>query len=194
MLTRLLALTLAAVALLGLALQYPTESLPLLLRLWSMARYFTNVAAALAAVTLIRAAWGYKDPNLAAMTLLATTMTGLVYAALIAVPVAPALRYPDLLLHRVLPALAPLWWLLAAPRPPQFRPVFWLLPGLIYLPYAAMRGLLTGQWPYEILNPALLGPTPAALNLAGIAVLGLALAAALKPLSGLVREPLFLQK
>ncbi|NBZ88566.1 Pr6Pr family membrane protein [Stagnihabitans tardus] len=198
---RILSLILALLALAGLVWQFQVNALkPGLaapgIRLWLMAKHFTHVANALAALMLIRAALGRTEPNLAASAVLATTMTGLVYAHFIAPPEPLPLPhwYPDFLLHRAVPIGMAAWWLAFAPRPPAFRPLLWVTPALAYLPYATARGALTGIWPYKFLNPTVQPLPVILLNLGAVTLAFLAMTLVIQGLSRLVRKPLFLEE
>ena len=197
---RILSVILAILALVGLIWQFQINGAkPGLggvgIRLWLMARFFTNLATLLAAFCLLRAGLGHRDPHLAAATLIATTMTGLVYALLIAPPEPLPLPhwYPDFILHRALPLGMAAWWLAYAPRPPRFRPLLWVAPALAWLPYAMARGTLTGIWPYRFMDPTSQPLAMVALNLGAVTLAFLAMTLVVQALSRLVRKPLFLE-
>jgi hypothetical protein len=72
----------------------------------------------------------------------------------------------DTLLHYVTPALFVLWWLLFQPKGTlRFADIpVMLLPTLIWLVWAMLRGAVIGQYPYPILDAGRLGYGSVAIN------------------------------
>lgn len=143
------------------------------IRLWLMLRYFTNFANLLVAVTL-----GFHlGRNWQATATLAIVMVGLVYHFVLALPQPmPAPHwYPDFLLHRAVPVLTLVWWLIWGAGGLRLRALpLWLLPPVLYGPYALIRGAATGIYPYPFLDLSKLSGAQVAVNLGGI-LLGFAL-------------------
>jgi len=72
----------------------------------------------------------------------------------------------DTLLHYIAPAYFVLWWLIFQPKGMlRFADIpIMLLPTLIWLIWAMLRGAVIGEYPYPILNAAKLGYGAVALN------------------------------
>lgn len=166
------ALLIAALALAGLFWQFEINAAkPGLsgvgIRLWLMLRYFTNFANLLVAVSL-----GLRLGRMwQATATLSIGMVGLVYHFVLALPQPmPAPHwYPDFLLHRVVPVLTLVWWLIWGERGLRLRDLLlWLLPPLVYGPYALIRGAATGIYPYPFLDLSRLGAGQVAVNLGGV--------------------------
>ncbi|HWC79247.1 MAG TPA: Pr6Pr family membrane protein [Pseudonocardiaceae bacterium] len=97
-------------------------------------------------------------------------VTAVVYASLLSTQ-APV-PWPNTIMHRVMPVVVVLDWLLAPPSRPlsAARSLYWLTFPLAYLGYTLLRGPHADWYPYPFLTPA--GPdyTTVAINCAGIAV------------------------
>jgi uncharacterized membrane protein YidH (DUF202 family) len=74
----------------------------------------------------------------------------------------------DFALHYVTPALFIIHWLAFIPKgeTTYADAARWLLPGLIYVVYALLRGSLTGLYPYPFLNAGALGDAIVIRNIA----------------------------
>lgn len=157
------AAVIAVVAWGGLVIQFSTSlgmtgsPLP---ALWAMARYFTvlaNLAVALVFTGLaLRPSW--SPPRLIGGVTVAILLVGVVYATLLAglLELSGGARLADLLLHRVTPVLALLYWLFAVRHGRLTRrdPALWALPPLAYWVYALVRGEREGVYAYPFLNVA----------------------------------------
>jgi hypothetical protein len=77
----------------------------------------------------------------------------------------------DTLLHKVTPVIAPLWWVVFAPkgRLRQSDPWWWALFPALYLPYALARGMVEGRYAYPFLNVTKIGWSGVALYAAVMA-------------------------
>ena len=77
----------------------------------------------------------------------------------------------DLLLHKVVPVLAPLYWLFMAPKGGlRWRdPWLWMLYPLLYFGYAVARGLGGDRYPYPFMDVSEIGWLRTAINAAVIA-------------------------
>ena len=101
----------------------------------------------------------------------------------------------DTLLHYVTPALFVLWWLLFQPKG-KLRladiPAM-LLPTLIWLVWAMLRGAVIGQYPYPILDAGKLGYGAVAINclfvFIGLVVIYLVVLALDRALTGRMPRP-----
>lgn len=112
-------------------------------------------------------------------------VTGLVYAFLLAPsPLSPAGPWNNIVVHRIVPIVMVLDWLLLAPRRPvPYRSALgWLGYPALFLCYTLARGHLTGFYPYDFLDPGRGGGYGrvalfSLILLAGMAVLAVLLAA-----------------
>lgn len=66
-----------------------------------------------------------------------------------------AIEYSNVLLHYVTPVLFLAWWVAFSPHGAlRYRDVpLMLVPGLLYVVYIEVRGLLANEYPYKILDP-----------------------------------------
>jgi len=153
----------AATAWAGLVVQFDTSTALAgapLRALWVMARYFTvltNLAVALLfTAILFRSDW--RPPRLVGGVTIAIMLVGIVYATLLAglLHLSGGARIADLLLHRVTPALAPLFWLFVTRhgRLTHRDPVMWAAAPIAYWIYALARGTREGVYAYPFLDVA----------------------------------------
>jgi hypothetical protein len=154
------------------------------LAVWRFLGYFTILTNILVAVTLTSAALrrgrGAARFELAVAT--AVAIVGIVYSLLLRQIWDPqgADKLADALLHDVAPALCVVWFGLA-PR----RRLGWvdgaaaLIFPLLYVLYALARGAADGWYAYWFLDPRQLGAAQMALNIAGLTLAFLAVAAVL---------------
>jgi len=87
-------------------------------------------------------------------------------------PVPPAITVSNILLHYVTPILYLGWWLgLGAHGTLRLRDVpVMLVPGLSYVAYVLIRGLIAGEYPYTILDPTFAIPGHPAQGYLGVAI------------------------
>lgn len=87
-------------------------------------------------------------------------------------PVPPAITVSNLLLHYVTPLLYLGWWAgFGTHGALRFRDVpVMLVPGLSYVVYVLVRGLIAGEYPYTILDPTFAIPGHPAQGYLGVAV------------------------
>lgn len=115
-------------------------------------------------------------------------MTGLIYHLLIAAPLGlwPGdVSWTNNVQHTVVPVLAVADWLMVAMRRPgsRGRPLWWLVPPLLYLAYTLIRGAVVDWYPYAFLDPtgpggwahvAIMMPIVLVIFLAGAALIHVA--------------------
>lgn len=107
------------------------------------------------------------------------TITGVVYGLLLSgyqVELQTTIPWVDTVLHRVMPLILIIDWLLNPPyhRLNVPRALVWLLYPLLYGIYSLIRGSLVGWYPYPFLDPARSGGyAGVALYAVGIAIGGL---------------------
>lgn len=109
----------------------------------------------------------------------ATTVYMVVVLVVFAVLLAPiqdvaltAVPWDNTVLHRVVPVLVVLDWLLDPPRErvPTRVALLWLLYPLLYAAWAVVRGALDGWYPYPFLDPATDGVAALAVTAVAIAL------------------------
>ena len=83
-----------------------------------------------------------------------------------------AIEISNVLLHYVTPVLFLVWWGVFSPHGTlRYRHVsLMLIPGLSYVFYVELRGLLAGEYPYTILDPGFAPPGGAAAGPVGVAI------------------------
>ncbi|MEO6360919.1 MAG: Pr6Pr family membrane protein [Sphingomicrobium sp.] len=143
--------------------------------LWVLARFFTIITNLLIAVVMTREAVGRPvSPQILGGLTLAILLVGVVYATLLQglYHLTGAALLADILLHKVSPVLAALWWLLFAPKARLKRtaPLWWSAYPLAYFAYALVRGLYDGRYPYPFMDVGQLGWLHTALNAGGMAL------------------------
>ncbi|WP_242125801.1 Pr6Pr family membrane protein [Sphingobium sp. Sx8-8] len=142
--------------------------------LWVLARYFTiwtnaAVALAFAGVALGARVTARRIGGVTMAILLVGVVYGLLLRGLMSLSGGAVLA--DLLLHKLVPVLAVLWWIACAPKGKLRRsdPLWWaVFPGA-YLPYALLRGAMEGTYAYPFINVARLGIGQVLLNALTIA-------------------------
>jgi len=99
-------------------------------------------------------------------------ITGVVYALLLADVDVSTPGFSNAVLHKVMPLVVVLDWLIKLPRVPLAfrRALLWLAFPLAYLPYTLVRGPIVDWYPYPFLDPDEHGYAHVALNCAGTAV------------------------
>lgn len=128
---------------------------------WALVLYFTILTNGLVAVmfgALALAGARSVRPQFVAGIVAAIALVGVVYALLLqdTRALAGGTALADLLLHRVTPVLAPIYWLAFAPkgRLSWGDPLRWTLYPLAYLGYALARGSIEGRYPYPFIDLA----------------------------------------
>lgn len=178
---RVLALVIAAIAWVGLGLQFqasfgPLQSVPK--TLWVMFLYFTVLTNFLMAVVFTALALGWTriaSPfNLGGVTI-AMLLVGVVYNTLLRgmIELSGGAKLADTINHSVSPLLVGLYWLLVAKKGKLDwnDPTKWALYPLIYFVYAIWRGKTEGKYPYPFMNLDRLG-WPQTLTNAVVMALG----------------------
>jgi hypothetical protein len=164
----------ALIALLGLAMQL-RASLVLLgspaAALWAMFRYFTIIANLLVALTFAGVALGRPrtaSPVLLGGVVLAILLVGIVYGLLLRglIELSGGAKLADIILHNVTPVLAPLFWLIFAPKGGLRRrdPWLWCFLPIAYFAYALARGAAEGVYAYPFMDAARIGWLQTATN------------------------------
>lgn len=132
--------------------------------LWKLARYFTILTNALAAVTfgLLAVRGRVVSPVWLGGVALWIAIVGVVYHLLLASTDGAregVSWWANALVHSFAPAGAMLWWLAFAPRDGLSvqAAVLWMLWPLIYVGYALGRGQIDGIYPYFFINPVQIG-------------------------------------
>lgn len=175
---RIAAAAIALIAWVGLAVQFNAtfaaqESLGA--TLWVLARFFTVLTNLIVAITftMLALGWRVSRSTLGGVTL-AIALVGVVYMLLLRglLELSGGALLADTLLHKVVPALVPLWWLVFAPKGGLQRrdPWLWALYPLVYFGYAIARGLGGDKYPYPFMNVAEIGWLQTLINSAVIAL------------------------
>ena len=127
--------------------------------IWVMLRYFTILTNVLAAAVFTGIALGQPFPrsqSLLGLMTLSTVFVGAGYVLLLRglIELSGGAATANLILHYVVPGLAPLFWLLFAPKGAlKWRdPVLWSIYPLTYFAYALVRGTSDGKYPYPFLD------------------------------------------
>ena len=142
--------------------------------LWVLTRFFTVLTNLAVAVTFTILALGRRlSPSLLAGVSLASLLVGVVYILLLRglLELSGGALLADALLHKVVPVLAPLWWLFFAPKGGLNRldPFLWALYPLLYFAYAIARGLTGDKYPYPFMDAGQRGWAQVLINSAVIA-------------------------
>lgn len=169
---RFAAAAVALVAWIGLIVQLQAStalsgSVPL--AIWAMLRFFTVIANVLVGVVFIVAALrGRVSSSLIGCITLAILFVGVIYMLLLRglIELSGGARLSDFLLHHATPVLAPLFWLIFAPKgelKPK-DPWLWSLLPLAYFIYAITRAGFDGRYPYPFMDVGAIGWTQTAVN------------------------------
>jgi hypothetical protein len=159
----------------------------------------TNIAVvAVYAASLFPAQLGFlakmNRPVVRASAAACIAVVGLVYATVLSKIWAPQGLFwlCDVLLHYVAPILYLVWWTVFG-RDGSLKwtdaPKFLAAP-LLYLPYAIVRGRLTGNYPYPFIDVAALGAAKAAVNCFFVALVFLAASLLAIALDRFLKSPL----
>ena len=86
-------------------------------------------------------------------------------------PVPQAITISNILLHYITPILYLVWWAVGTHGTLRPRDVpAMLVPGLSYVAYVLVRGLIAGEYPYTILDPGFAIPGQGAQGYLGVAI------------------------
>lgn len=142
--------------------------------LWAMLRFFTVTTNLIVAMLFTVVALGRRVSAFAlGGTTLAILLVGIVFALLLngLIELSGGALLADLLLHRITPALAPLWWLAFAAKGGLRRrdPLLWAIYPLFYFAYALARAGLDGRYPYPFMDAGRIGWLQTGLNAVEVA-------------------------
>lgn len=181
MLARGIAAIGAAVALVGLGLQYW-----LILRdmpdpgaaLWSFFAYFTILTNSLVMLVFARAALkggdaGLNAPHVELMAVTSILFVCIVYNLLLAARWDPQgwQKVADVIVHQIVPVLFAIYWLARPHGRLAWRDAgFAALWPAAYSVYGLTRGAIGGFYPYFFMDPSRSPLTQVALNMAGLVV------------------------
>jgi hypothetical protein len=191
---RLSAALIAIIALVGLAAQFNAvmdRQGSAAVTLWSLLRYFTIIANLLVVAVFAGVVSGWKPargPSVLGGVTLMIILVGVVYGLLLngLLELSGGDAFADLVLHKVVPLLVPIWWLTFAGKGGLNRrdPWLWALLPLIYFGYGLARGAADGVYPYPFMDLAKLGWTQTLVHALAMAVAFLAMGFALVWLDG----------
>lgn len=166
---RMSAALIAIIALVGLAVQFEAvlaRQGAIAVAAWSLLRYFTIIANLLIAAVFTGIALGWNGsarPSVVGGATLAIVFVGVIYGLLLngLLELSGGDEFADLVLHKVVPVLVPIWWLTFTPKGGFNRrdPWLWAILPLIYFGYGLARGALDGVYPYPFMDLAKLGWT-----------------------------------
>ena len=173
---RVAAGVIALMAWVGLAVQFRAtfvltgsvlETLAILLR------FFTVITNLLVALTMSWVAAGRRvTPSWLGGVTLAILLVGIVYFTLLRglVELSGGAVLADALLHKVVPALVALYWLLPPHGGLRLRdPLLWTLYPLSYFGYALIRGAVEKRYPYPFIDVGRIGISQTLVNASLIA-------------------------
>lgn len=141
-------------------------------RAWELLRYFTVLTNLIVAgVMFSQITKRPAGANWLTLASLNIAMVGLIYRTVLA-PAEPLQGWAwhtDFLMHGFAPVAMVIWWLRYCPHPIRISnlPLWLALPGL-YVPYAVIRGMFDGRYPYFFLDLGALGPARLGVNIAGL--------------------------
>lgn len=126
---------------------------------WTFFTHLTNLGLILVYLAVLTG-WGWLDwfrkPATQALMGGFITLVMVFYHFMLAptLVMEGALGVATILLHYVTPVLYLLWWALFAPHGSlRYRQIpLMLLPGILYVAWVLLRGLVVREYPYEILN------------------------------------------
>lgn len=158
----------------------------IIIRYFSFFTILTNLIVALCSTVLLfkpKSGLGdfFSKPSTLTAITVYITIVGLVYNVILRFLWQPqGLQYiTDELLHTVIPLLFILVWFLYVPKKDlKYKNAFaWLAYPLVYVVYIAIRGEITGEYPYPFIDVGQLGYSKVLINSGGlvIAFLGLSL-------------------
>ena len=127
--------------------------------IWVMLRFFTIWTNVLAAAVFTGIALGQpylRSQSLLGLMTLSILFVGAAYVLLLRglIELSGGAVAANLILHYIVPVLAPLFWLLFAPKGAlKWRdPVLWAIYPLTYFAYALVRGASDGKYPYPFMD------------------------------------------
>jgi hypothetical protein len=134
-----------------------------------LSRFFTILSNVLVALVFGLVALGVQvRPRVVAGTVLAIVLVGVVYELLLKglVDLTAGSAVANVLLHRVTPILAPVFWALFTPKGTlrYADPALWAAFPFAYLGYALVRGVMEGKYAYPFIDIAALGAVQVAIN------------------------------
>ena len=145
--------------------------------IWVMLRFFTILTNVIAAIVFTGIGFGqpaFRSQRLLGLMTLSIMFVGAVYVLLLRglVELSGGAATANLILHYIVPGLAPLFWLLFAPKGAlKWRdPVLWAIYPLGYFAYALARGASDGKYPYPFMDIPKVGWTSALTTVASILV------------------------
>jgi hypothetical protein len=126
---------------------------------WHLSLFFTILTNTALAATFTGLALGkpaFGGPRLLGGIMLSILLVGVVYSLLLAgaQPLTGGDKYANMVMHYATPILAPLFWLVCAPKGflRTRDPLIWAAYPLAYLAYALVRGGIDGHYPYYFLD------------------------------------------
>jgi hypothetical protein len=185
----LFALLAIAIGVVGLALNMsviagvmgPPENRPFLSFLVYYWTFLTNLSNTALILIYVADVWGVRWLGWLRDPVFKTGMAGIMMLVMFFyhfmlgpyLPDLPlAIDISNVLLHYVTPVLFLIWWAAFSPHGTlRYRHVsLMLIPGLSYVFYVELRGLLAGEYPYTILDPGFAPPGGAAAGPVGVAI------------------------
>ena len=142
--------------------------------LWILLRFFTVLTNVIVALTFtVLAIGGRTSPFWLGGVALSIILVGVVYIVLLRglLELSGGALFADLILHKVVPVLVPLYWLAFASKGRlRWRdPLLWMLYPLAYFAYALIRGMFEGRYAYPFIDVGEHGLAQVVMNAAGIA-------------------------
>ncbi|WCT73512.1 Pr6Pr family membrane protein [Sphingomonas naphthae] len=132
--------------------------------IWGMLRFFTIIANLFVAILFSGIALGrprWSHPSLLGAVTLSILLVGIVFAALLSglKILAGTALVADVVMHKVVPVLVPIYWLAFAPkgRLIAWDPVRWATVPLFYFVYVLARARIDGKYPYFFFNVERIG-------------------------------------
>jgi hypothetical protein len=131
---------------------------------WRLSLFFTiltniGVAAILTGLAAGKPAFG--RPSVLGGMMASILLVGVTYSLLLAGTqvLTGGDKYANIFMHYAVPILAPLFWLICAPKGALRArdPLIWAIYPLAYLAYALTRGEIEGRYPYYFLNIGQIG-------------------------------------
>ena len=145
--------------------------------IWVMLRFFTILTNVIAAAVFTGIAFGqpsFRSQRLLGLMTLSILFVGAVYVLLLRglVELSGGAATANLILHYIVPSLAPLFWLLFAPKGSLLwrDPLLWAIYPFVYFAYALVRGASDGKYPYPFMDIPKVGWTSALTTVAIILV------------------------
>ncbi|HQW85412.1 MAG TPA: Pr6Pr family membrane protein, partial [Ferruginibacter sp.] len=162
----------------------PGTIIEIVIRYFSFFTILTNLIVVICSTVLFfkkKNGFGYffSRPSTVTAITVYITIVGVVYNVILRFLWQPqGLQYvTDELLHTVIPILFILIWFLFVPKNElKYKNVFgWLIYPFVYIIYIALRGYITGEYPYPFINVGQLGYFKTAINTGILVIAFLAL-------------------